>query len=74
MRFLPDGSKRPQQIKPVRDLGTVAPGGAGLAGGLRAGADPAARETLGLQPDSRVLAFSAEGATDPELYARLVGT
>ncbi len=49
-------------------------GVAGLAGCLLAAADPAARETLGLQPDSRVLVFSTEGATDPELYARLVGT
>jgi diaminopropionate ammonia-lyase len=49
-------------------------GVAGLAGLLLAAADPAARETLGLGPASRVLAFSTEGATDPELYARLVGT
>jgi diaminopropionate ammonia-lyase len=49
-------------------------GVAGLAGCLLAAADPAARETLGLGRDSRVLVFSTEGATDPELYARLVGT
>ena len=47
-------------------------GVAGLAGLLLAAADPAARETLGLGPDSRVLLFSTEGATDPELYHRLV--
>jgi len=46
-------------------------GVAGLAGCLLAAADPAARETLGLGVDSRVLVFSTEGATDPELYARL---
>lgn len=48
-------------------------GVAGLAGCLLAAADPAARATLGLDADSRVLAFSTEGATDPALYARLVG-
>jgi diaminopropionate ammonia-lyase len=48
-------------------------GVAGLAGFLLAAADPAARETLGLRADSRVLLFSTEGATDPELYRRLVG-
>jgi diaminopropionate ammonia-lyase len=48
-------------------------GVAGLAGCLLAAADPAAREILGLGTASRVLAFSTEGATDPELYARLVG-
>jgi diaminopropionate ammonia-lyase len=48
-------------------------GVAGLAGFLLAAADPAARETIGLGADSRVLVFSTEGATDPTLYARLVG-
>ena len=48
-------------------------GVAGLAGCLLAAADPAARETLGLGQASRVLVFSTEGATDPDLYARLVG-
>lgn len=47
-------------------------GVAGLAGFLLAANDPAARATLGLQADSRVLLFSTEGATDPELYRRLV--
>ncbi|WP_037299784.1 diaminopropionate ammonia-lyase [Rubritepida flocculans] len=36
---------------------------------LLAAPEEAAR--LGLGPDSRVLAFGTEGATDPELYARL---
>ncbi len=49
-------------------------GAAGLAGLLLAAGDPAARAALALGPDSRVLAFSTEGATDPALYARLVGT
>jgi diaminopropionate ammonia-lyase len=46
---------------------------AGLAGFLLAAADPAARETLGLDGSSRVLLFSTEGATDPAMYRKLVG-
>jgi diaminopropionate ammonia-lyase len=49
-------------------------GVAGLAACLLAAADPAARETLDLTEDSRVLTFSTEGATDAEQYRRLVGT
>jgi diaminopropionate ammonia-lyase len=48
-------------------------GVAGLAGCLLAAADPATREVLGLDGESRVLLFSTEGATDPELYHGLVG-
>jgi diaminopropionate ammonia-lyase len=48
-------------------------GVAGLAGCLLAAGDAAARASLGLGEASRVLVFSTEGATDPELYARLVG-
>ncbi len=48
-------------------------GAAGLAGLLLAARHPAARAALALGPTSRVLAFSTEGATDPDLYARLVG-
>jgi diaminopropionate ammonia-lyase len=47
-------------------------GVAGLAALLLAANDPAACAALSLGPDSRVLLFSTEGATDPELYARLV--
>jgi diaminopropionate ammonia-lyase len=47
-------------------------GVAGLAGLLLAAQAAKARATLGLSPDSRVLLFSTEGATDPELYRRLV--
>jgi diaminopropionate ammonia-lyase len=49
-------------------------GVAGLAACLLAAADPAARETLGLSEDSRVLAFSTEGATDAGQYRRLAGS
>lgn len=56
-------------------LGMVAgeSGVAGLAGLLVAAGDPAARAALGIDADSRVLLFSTEGATDPELYKALVG-
>lgn len=47
-------------------------GVAGLAGYLLAAADPGARAAIGLGPDSGVLAFSTEGATDEALYASLV--
>lgn len=46
---------------------------AGLAGLLAAATDEAARHALGLGPESRVLLFGTEGATDPETYARIVG-
>jgi diaminopropionate ammonia-lyase len=49
-------------------------GVAGLAALRLAAADPAARAALGLDARSRVLLFSTEGATDPELYDRLVFT
>ena len=59
----------------LADRGIVAgeSGVAGMAGCLLAAADPAAREALGLDEASRVLLFSTEGATDPELYRMLVG-
>ena len=47
-------------------------GVAGLAALALAAVDPAAREALGLTADSRVLLFGTEGATDPELYVRLL--
>ena len=45
---------------------------AGLAALLLAMQEPYARAALGLGPDSRVLLFGTEGATDPEVYDRLV--
>lgn len=41
---------------------------------LRAGEDLSLREKLGLDSNSQVLLFGLEGATDPELYEKLVGT
>jgi diaminopropionate ammonia-lyase len=46
---------------------------AGLAGLLLAAREPYARAALALGEESRVLLFGTEGATDPELYTRLVG-
>jgi diaminopropionate ammonia-lyase len=46
---------------------------AGLAAALLTAQDSAARATLGLGPDSRVLLFGSEGDTDPALYQQLVG-
>ena len=46
---------------------------AGLAGALGAGSDAALAERRELGPDSRVLVFGTEGATDPKLYREIVG-
>jgi diaminopropionate ammonia-lyase len=48
-------------------------GGAGLAGAIRAAADPEIRAQLGLDGASRVFAVITEGATDPQRYTELVG-
>ncbi|WP_147023203.1 diaminopropionate ammonia-lyase, partial [Microvirga aerophila] len=48
-------------------------GGAGLAGFMRAAADPEIRDALRLTNASRVFLINTEGATDPERYAELVG-
>jgi diaminopropionate ammonia-lyase len=45
---------------------------AGLAALLLAMQEPYARGALGLGPDSRILLYGTEGATDPEVYDRLV--
>ncbi|MCS6764762.1 MAG: hypothetical protein MO853_13400 [Candidatus Protistobacter heckmanni] len=48
-------------------------GAAGLAGLLAACANTGARLALGLDPDSHVLVFGTEGATDPGRYRELTG-
>jgi diaminopropionate ammonia-lyase len=48
-------------------------GGAGLAGLIRAAADPEIRAALHLNGASRVFVINTEGATDPERYEELVG-
>ena len=46
---------------------------AGLAALLLAAREPFARAALGLDETSRILLFGTEGATDPPLYAKLIG-
>ena len=69
---LPDGTIAPA-MRLLAGLGIVSgeSGVSGLAALLLAAGDPAVREVLALGPDSRVLLFSTEGNTDPELYRRL---
>jgi diaminopropionate ammonia-lyase len=46
---------------------------AGLAGFALAASDAVSRASLSLGPDSVVLLFGTEGATDPEVYQQIVG-
>ena len=48
-------------------------GGTGFAGALQCLRDQAARAHLTLDSDSRILVFNSEGATDPAIYASIVG-
>ena len=48
-------------------------GAAALGGLLAVAGDADAREALGMNEASRVLAIGSEGATDPDIYRRLVG-
>jgi diaminopropionate ammonia-lyase len=48
-------------------------GGVGLAGLLKALADPDAKAALSLGADSRIFAVNTEGATDPGRYQEIVG-
>lgn len=67
MRLLADADRAGAQIVAGESAG------AGLAGLMAASADPQARRILRLEPDASVLVFGTEGATDPNLYAELVG-
>ena len=51
--------------------GESAAGGMGVM--LQAASDEGLRTSLGLGPDSQVVLFGCEGATDPEIYERIVG-
>ena len=64
-----------ETMRLLADRGIVAgeSGVAGLAGCLLVAADATSRVILGLTADSRVLVFSTEGATDTELYQKLIG-
>jgi len=48
-------------------------GASGLAAFLALAHDDAARTALGITAESRLLFFSTEGATDPEIYQAIVG-
>ncbi|MGJ7040280.1 diaminopropionate ammonia-lyase [Shinella sp. BE166] len=48
-------------------------GGVGLAGLMRAMADPAVKAALGFDARSRIFLVNTEGATDPGKYAEIVG-
>ena len=48
-------------------------GGAGLAGLMKACANPEIRTRLGLGSSSSIFLVNSEGATDPDLYRNLVG-
>jgi diaminopropionate ammonia-lyase len=67
MRLLADESRAGARIVAGESAG------AGLAGLMAAATDPEARRTLRLDPTSHILVFGTEGATDPELYATLLG-
>ncbi|HET8986444.1 MAG TPA: pyridoxal-phosphate dependent enzyme, partial [Trueperaceae bacterium] len=45
----------------------------GLAGVLAVVREPSVAQRIGLGPEARVLVINTEGATDPQLYARIVG-
>lgn len=45
----------------------------GLAGVLAVAGDQLVAQRIGLGPEARVLVINTEGATDPELYERIVG-
>ena len=67
MRLLADGAHGDAPI--VSGESAVA----GLAAFLLASQDADARRRLGLHDDSSILVFGTEGATDREVYTRIVG-
>ncbi len=74
---VPEGRIAPLMRAAARgELGDSFEGGeagvAGLGGLVEAAGDPELRRALGLDERSRVLVFNTEGATDPELYRRIV--
>jgi diaminopropionate ammonia-lyase len=62
---------RPEAGDPSLILGES--GAAALGGLLAVAADAEARSDLAITPDSCILVIGSEGATDPEIYRRLVG-
>ena len=76
---VPDGGIAPLMRAAARgELGEPFEGGesgvAGLLGLIEVARDEGRRREIGLDERSRVLVFNTEGATDPELYRRIVGT
>ena len=76
---VPDGGIAPLMRAAARgELGEPFEGGesgvAGLLGLIEVARDEDRRRAIGLDERSRVLVFNTEGATDPELYRRIVGT
>ena len=76
---VPDGGIAPLMRAAARgELGEPFEGGesgvAGLLGLIEVARDEERRRAIGLDERSRVLVFNTEGATDPELYGRIVGT
>ncbi len=76
---VPDGGIAPLMRAAARgELGEPFEGGesgvAGLLGLIEVARDEDRRREIGLDERSRVLVFNTEGATDPELYGRIVGT
>ncbi len=75
---VPDGGVAPLMRRAARGgMGEAFEGGesgvAGLLGLIEVARDGERRRAIGLDERSRVLAFNTEGATDPELYGRIVG-
>jgi diaminopropionate ammonia-lyase len=48
-------------------------GGVGLAGAIAVLRDPELASRIGLGANARLLVINTEGATDPALYARIIG-
>ena len=62
-------------MRRLAELGIVSgeSGAATLAGLAAICQNPTARMSLDIDHDSRILLLSTEGATDPEIYKKLVG-
>ena len=75
---VPDGAIAPLMRRAARgEMGEAFEGGesgvAGLLGLIEVARDEGRRREIGLDERSNVLVFNTEGATDPELYGRIVG-
>jgi len=64
-----------QAMRMLADMGVVAgeSGAGGVAGLIAATENRDFRHAISLGSDARVLTFGTEGATDPEIYERIVG-